>query len=903
MFQQRRLLAVSAVLLGIGLCLFSASASAAAVATTQGLAGDSEQTDDLRDAIERDGEVRIVISLDIDGSPYIDQAADLDRLQDAVAAAQDELVSSVDSETANDDDFSVDRTYAVVPAVTATVRSVEALDLVVADATVEAVVPDLVLTGSLGTSVPFIGADARQAAGNQGEGVTVAVMDTGVDLDHPDLVDDIIAEACFGDPDGAIDGVGFCPSGSDRQFGAGAAEDDAGHGTHVTGIVTSAGTVSAPGVAPGADIVAIKVLDNSTFAGSGSIADLLAGWDWIITNNGTLDISVLNMSLGGGNYGGDCDGDFPVAATTIANLRSIGVTPFASSGNVTGAADPNDEMTFPACLSDVISVASVDTADNVATDSKSNGDTDLFAPGVNIESLAIGGGTLTTSGTSMASPHAAGCAALLIEAGDATDPDAVETRLETSPFQVTDLNGVTIPRIDCSPEAGAPPVAVIGGPYTTDQGVAITLDASGSSDPDDGPITIAWDLDNDGAFDDATGPTALFDNVAQPGTFTVRIEVTDQEAQTAVAETTVTVANTAPTVTISSNAPVDENTTVTVTGTVTDPGWLDNLSATIDWGDGSSVEPLSGQLENVAPDATFTFQADHVYGDNGTFTVEVCGTDGTAVTCESIDVQVDNVDPTATIDDSAATQFPGGDAIVARAGEPLELSARSTDPGSDDLLLSWDWDDGPPAPDVTTEYRNNPAFVDPLPSPEINPRDVTDTQVQVYEQACLYDVSFTAVDDDGGSAADSVTVVVLGRATEVRSAGYWYQQFRGGPSQKLDDVTLECYLLAVERLSSAFDEARSVSTVGEARQALRGGSAAKSAAFKLDRQLLAAWLNYLNGVIGYDEVVDTDGDGVVDTAFGEAIAQAEAARLDPGSSDKQLLAQKDVLERFNTSAT
>lgn len=416
-----------------------------AFAGNGGAPGGSEQHSEVREAIRNDGRAAVIISFDVEGQPRPGSAApvDLDELRRNVSAAQRGLLASIDG-------LKVRHRFAVVPALSAELTSERALDRIARHPSVADIDLDLGGTGTLGDSVPFIGADVRQALGNDGEGVTVAVMDTGADTDHPDLDDDIgTVQACFGDNNGSIDGTGFCPNASDRQTGDGAAEDDAGHGTHVSGIITSKGTVSSPGTAPGADIVPIKVLDNCTFAGCFyAFSEIVAAWDWIIDNDDTLGIDVINMSLGtGAQYAGVCDTNFSAGAAAVSTLRSLGIIPFASAGNNGG-----NQMGAPACITGVVAVGATNNADNVAGFSDSNATTDIFAPGVGVVSLAIGGGTTTASGTSMASPHAAGCAALLIEAGDATTPDAVENRLETSPFQVTDSNGLTFPRIDCRPD-------------------------------------------------------------------------------------------------------------------------------------------------------------------------------------------------------------------------------------------------------------------------------------------------------------------------------------------------------------------------------------------------------------------------------------------------------------------
>lgn len=858
-------------------------------------------TDAIGEGLRASGEVRLFVSLDVragEARAMLSEPDGVASLQEEVGKAQASVVASLFAAITDENaaGFEVEREFSSVPAMAVTVRSEAALAALRDHPHVVGLQVDSGGTGSLANSVPFISADHRHAVGNAGDGVTVAVLDTGADLDHPDLVDDVLDDqACFGDNNSAIDGTGFCSNGSDRQTGAGAGEDDAGHGTHVSGIVTSAGTVSSPGSAPGAEIIPVKVLDDCTFSGCFyAFSEIVAAWDWIIANNDDLGIDVVNMSLGtGAQYAGDCDATFPAAATAAASLRSIGVTPFASSGNNSGTM-----MGAPACLSDVIAVGATDNADNVAAFSDSNASTDIFAPGVNVLSLAIGGGTTTASGTSMASPHAAGCAALLIEAGDATTPAGIETRLETSAFTVTD-NGLTFPRIDCGIDDDAPPIASVGGPYVTIEGTDVTLDASGS-DPEGGAVTIEWDLDDDGSFDDATGETAQFDTVGQDGVFTVTVRVTDPSDLTSEASTTVTVQNVAPAIVADVvPAAIDENMSVTVSGTVTDPGWLDPLTATIDWDDGAGPVPLVGVSDNVRPDATLSFSAGFTYGDNGVFDIEVCGSDDDTSTCTHVGVVVDNVDPTAAIDAGETVAFPGGPALVTSAGEPLDVSVDVTDPGSDDLTVAWDWDDGPPTPDVVTVSLNDPPALDPSPSPEINPRAITDEQTVTFAAACLYEVGLEVSDDDDGSTSDSIDVIVVGNATEVRSAGYWYQQFRGKQSQSVDDETLLCHLSAVDLVSSVFNETTSAATLAEARDILWGRTASSSASAILDRQLLASWLNFLNGTVGWDEFVDTDDDGVVDTAFGEVIAGAETVRNDATASDAQLLEQKDLLEGFN----
>ena len=183
--------------------------------------------------------------------------------------------------------------------------------------------------------------------------------------------------------------------------------------------------------------------------------------------------------------------------------------------------------------------------------------------------------------------------------------------------------------------------------------------------------------------------TPDFTAVGQDGTTTVKLCVTDAVGLTDEDTATVTVNNVTPSIALSSTSPVTENTSVTVSGMVTDPGWQEDLSATIAWGDGSPAQPLGGTLEKVRPDATLEFSANHTYGDNGTFTAQVCASDDDTTPCRTIDLVVTNTPPTASIDMSGAIDVNGTPTIIAHAGSAVAFSGRSTDPGSDDLTLTW----------------------------------------------------------------------------------------------------------------------------------------------------------------------------------------------------------------------
>jgi subtilase family protein/putative metal-binding protein len=302
-------------------------------------------------------------------------------------------------------------------------------------------------------SVPLIQASQVQSLGHRGQGVSVAILDSGIDISNPELSDDLIAQECF------CSG-GCCPNGTSRQSGPGAAGDSNGHGTNVTGIVTAKGVTTPIGVAPDADIVAIRVLDAN--GQSCCTSDIVAGLDWVAANR--PDVRVVNMSLGSFTlFSGNCDASFPAYANVINNLRSNGVITFASAGNQASGT----QMAAPACIANTVSVGATYDANigpvgySACTDSttfvnkvtcfsNSNATTDIFAPGAAIQSTGLFGSTSTYYGTSQASPHAAGCAADFLSANSALTPAQIETALKTSGVQVTDpKNNRTFPRINC----------------------------------------------------------------------------------------------------------------------------------------------------------------------------------------------------------------------------------------------------------------------------------------------------------------------------------------------------------------------------------------------------------------------------------------------------------------------
>ncbi|MFT4569724.1 MAG: hypothetical protein ACI8TX_001399 [Hyphomicrobiaceae bacterium] len=240
---------------------------------------------ELEARLAADGRVPVIVSIDesaLGGKP-------LEILRSRVRSRQARVLARVEAA-----DVTVSFRYETIPAL-AVVVTRAGLDQLLASPDVVAVDVDRPIKGLLGDSVAQINADDMQDVhGLTGSGIVVAVLDSGFDSDHPDLAGALVGERCFCQtfPVGAC-----CPNGSGSQSGAGSAEDDNGHGTAVSGVITSDGTVASIGVAPAAQIYAIKVLNAS---GDGSVGSLLAGIDHVITD--VPEARVVNMSLGGPTF-------------------------------------------------------------------------------------------------------------------------------------------------------------------------------------------------------------------------------------------------------------------------------------------------------------------------------------------------------------------------------------------------------------------------------------------------------------------------------------------------------------------------------------------------------------------------------------------------------------------------
>jgi subtilisin family serine protease len=256
-----------------------------------------------------------------------------------------------------------------------------------------------------------IDAELVWPSGNAADPIKVGIIDTGISLSHPDLQANI---------KGGYNAI--------RPWRN--ADDDNGHGSHVAGIVAAINNaVGVIGGAHQADLYAIKVLNA---AGSGYLSDVIEGIDKAIS----WDLDIINLSLG-------CACDVQSMHDAVIRAKNAGIVIVAAAGN-----DSSQPVIYPAAYPEVIAVSATDSNNNLASWSSRGPEVDLSAPGVSIYSTYKGKSYATLSGTSMASPHVAASAALVLNtpvgANDANgngkwDPNEVQTKLQNT---ATDLGSV-----------------------------------------------------------------------------------------------------------------------------------------------------------------------------------------------------------------------------------------------------------------------------------------------------------------------------------------------------------------------------------------------------------------------------------------------------------------------------
>ncbi len=345
---------------------------------------------------------------------FDDTPVSIEEMKIATAEAQQEVLDDVNSPSvierllfiSPEPEAVAERTMEIVPAMVVE-ASAEGIEKLEAHPLVEAVYPNIMFELVLNQSVPLINADdvwpiQVNDTNITGAGVSVCVIDTGIDATHPAFQNRVVNQKCFCSPN-------CCPNGN--------ATDDVAtdthpwsHGTHVSGIIAANGQYT--GVAPGANIVAVKVCN----LGCG-LSDIFAGIDYCLQVSDQYNIIAISGSIGdGGNYQtqGQCPTFFDAAIDAAYNAGIVNVFAAGNNGYANG-------VSYPGCSPHAIAVGATDKNDAIAGFSNRGALLDILAPGVSIISTKSNGTYGTLSGTSQSTPHVSGVIALLAQVARLSD--------------------------------------------------------------------------------------------------------------------------------------------------------------------------------------------------------------------------------------------------------------------------------------------------------------------------------------------------------------------------------------------------------------------------------------------------------------------------------------------------
>lgn len=321
----------------------------------------------------------------------------------------------------------------------------QALLALVESGEVTAIEEDSLNYPSLSSTLPIIGADLAVEAGFDGGDWVIAVLDTGVQLDHPFFADRVLDGACFSSQSD-------CPNGERTMLGiaAGASCDfSCSHGSYVAGVALGYDADQPlAGVAPAASLISIQIFSEvEPDDPAAHTSDIIAGLEHVYDLRFSYDIAAVNLSLGGDPYASqaECNAANGARKAIIDRLRSAGIATVVSSGND----GFTDLIAAPACISSAISVGATDDRDVPAPFSNSASYLDLLAPGRFVRTSTTGSNFTLVSGTSIAAPHVSGSIAAILTASPTSSVSDILHAFEQTGTPVTDeRNEVTTPRIN-----------------------------------------------------------------------------------------------------------------------------------------------------------------------------------------------------------------------------------------------------------------------------------------------------------------------------------------------------------------------------------------------------------------------------------------------------------------------
>ena len=290
----------------------------------------------LRARVQAEGKARVIVGLRTDSQSVSAAASNLNEAQarsPLISRVQQSLLARMGSYN-----LSSVRRFKYMPHVAMEVDGA-GLEALASDPEVVTLEEDVRVEPLLETSTALVGAPNAWNQGYAGAGQAVAILDTGVDGEHPFLKDRVVSEACFSGGDEEMTPI--CPGGVRESTGIRSGEPcslgSCFHGTAVAGVASGEGTKFS-GIAPRSGIIAIQVFSQCpgpvNCLGS-STSDWVAGLERVLELSGGYDIAAVNMSFGGALFSEECDADFPAVKAAMDNLRAFGIAPVAASGNKT----------------------------------------------------------------------------------------------------------------------------------------------------------------------------------------------------------------------------------------------------------------------------------------------------------------------------------------------------------------------------------------------------------------------------------------------------------------------------------------------------------------------------------------------------------------------------------------
>lgn len=438
----------------------------AAVAVTGLVSGSARAgVEDVLKEIGQDGRAQVIVRMKADGGGAVAWTPRLSPSRQRVAVA----TALIDAAPAFDRArIAGIRRFRTIPYVAATVtreqamalageKSVEGIFLIRRERRAEVTAAERAAAVGLSAAQVSIDLGSAWDRGFDGAGTAIAVIDSGINVNHPALAGKNIGDACFANTFGTTT-LAQCPSGATPQIGPGAASNCPGdstrcdHGTHVASVAAGNDGTNF-GVARGAKIVPIDVFSLVTDAAECSpdpapciLTDSLAvlnALDYVNEKAVELKIAAVNLSIGGSSRDGYCDDDPRKSVIDMLRQKGVAVAVAASNGGLTG------KITTPSCISSAIGVGAIDNGVTVASFSNFAATLDFVAPGVSLSGAkGSGSGYGTRSGTSMSTPLVAGTFAVLRQAYPTLSVDAIETALKTTGIAVTRADsGISVPKI------------------------------------------------------------------------------------------------------------------------------------------------------------------------------------------------------------------------------------------------------------------------------------------------------------------------------------------------------------------------------------------------------------------------------------------------------------------------